>query len=388
MKKTLSFFIALILCFSISSHAFAAEGDMGFDMKVSTNNTDSISVLASQHLENMKAQIGTACEDLGFDLTTFQNMSVGTPFVVYTFNKTGDVLSDDVYSCPLLYNGNIVGIIGVYYDSITNAYYYSLGREYADQLNGLKKSSLLKLSDGIVIGRIGDKLFATDGSEVEILIDQAADNAISVNVEEIKNVSRQVKKNASTEYSTIVSIEKPSKASPLDQSFSGTRLLPNPLPVPHVSQGSGICGVAAWAAVLNYRFSTSYTTPSLTTAMTNGGYTHGTGGKPNMTDYKNYANDNYSAGCKFSSSPLSFSKVTTAITGGRPIMGSWHSGSGSDKVYHAIIITGYIKNSASNYTYYLKNPWYSDATTITVTSSSNVVYVDGSYTWTLSQVVY
>ena len=179
---------------------------MGFDMKVSTNNTDSISVLASQHLENMKAQIGTACEDLGFDLTTFQNMSVGTPFVVYTFNKTGDVLSDDVYSCPLLYNGNIVGIIGVYYDSFTNAYYYSLGREYADQLNGLKKSSLLKLSDGIVIGRIGDKLFATDGSEVEILIDQAADNAISVNVEEIKNVSRQVKKNASTEYSTIVSM--------------------------------------------------------------------------------------------------------------------------------------------------------------------------------------
>jgi len=33
-------------------------------------------------------------------------------------------------------------------------------------------------------------------------------------------------------------------------------------------------------------------------------------------------------------------------------------------------------------------PWYTNAITITGTSSSNVVYVDGSYTWTLSQVVY
>lgn len=388
MKKILSLLIALMLCFSVATHAFAAESDMDFDMKVSTSNPDSISMLVAQHLENMKAQIGASCEDLGFDLATFQNMSAGTPFVVYTFDETGGVLSDDVYSCPLIYNGNIVGIIGVYYDKNTNEYYYSLGKEYADQLNKLKKSSLLQLSDGIVIGRIGDKLFATDGSEVEILIDRAVDNATSVSIDDIKDAIKEAKKNASGEYSSIFAVEKSIDSSLLGKSSTDSRLLPNPLPVPHVDQGSGICGVAAWAAVLNYRFSTSYTTPSLTTKMTDGGYVHGTGGLPNMTDYRDFANDEHSAGCTFSSSPLSFSKVTTAITNGRPIMGSWYSGAGSDKVYHAIIITGYIKNSSSNYTYYIKNPWYSDATTITVTSSSNVVYVDGSYTWTLSQVVY
>ncbi len=206
MKKALSFLITLMMCFSVSSCASNAEGDAGFDMKVSTINHDSISILAAQHLENMKTQIGTGYEDMGFDLTTFQNMSVGTPFVVYEFNKTGDVLSDDVYSCPLLYNGNIVGIIGVNYDKETNEYHYSLGREYADQLNDLRKTSLLKINDGIVIGRIGDKLFATDGSEVEILIDQAADNASSISVDDIKSVCKIIKDNASSEYAYIGSI--------------------------------------------------------------------------------------------------------------------------------------------------------------------------------------
>lgn len=95
-------------------------------------------------------------------------------------------MSDDVYSCPLIYNNNIVGIIVVYHDKHTNEYYYSLRKQYADQLNDLRNSSLLNTTDGIVIGRLGDKLFATDGSEVEILIDFPADNAICLKTITVK----------------------------------------------------------------------------------------------------------------------------------------------------------------------------------------------------------
>jgi len=69
-------------------------------------------------------------------------------------------------------------------------------------------------------------------------------------------------------------------------------------------------------------------------------------------------------------------------------MGSWYSGATKGKVYHAIIITGYVENSSSNYTYVLKNPWYEDTQTITVTSASSVIYADAGYTWNLSQIVY
>lgn len=58
------------------------------------------------------------------------------------------------------------------------------------------------------------------------------------------------------------------------------------------------------------------------------------------------------------------------------------------KIYHAIIITGYVQNSTSNYTYVLKNPWYDYTQTITVTNASSVVYPDSGFTWVLTQIVY
>lgn len=116
-------------------------------------------------------------------------------------------------------------------------------------------------------------------------------------------------------------------------------------------------------------------------------YSNGTGGIPNMDDYRDYANDVHDAGCVRANS-LSFSTMKSSINNGKPIMGSWYSGSGTDKTWHAIIITGYVQNSTSNYTYVLKNPWYDYTQTITVTSASSVVYADAGYTWNLSQSVY
>ena len=106
-----------------------------------------------------------------------------------------------------------------------------------------------------------------------------------------------------------------------------------------------------------------------------------------MDDYRDYANDVHDAGCVRANS-LSFSTMKSSINNGKPIMGSWYSGSGTDKTWHAIIITGYVQNSTSNYTYVLKNPWYDYTQTITVTSASSVVYADAGYTWNLSQSVY
>lgn len=157
--------------------------------------------------------------------------------------------------------------------------------------------------------------------------------------------------------------------------------MPNPLPVPHVEQ-TGVCGIAAWASVLNYRFNTQYTNASLASAMAKKHITS-PNGSPYMTDYRDYANDVHNAGCVFKTS-LSFLNLTDTIGRGRPIMGSWISGDNC----HAVIITGYIKNGQSNYTYIIKNPWYNYTQIITVTDSSSVIYRDAGYTWKLSQVVY
>lgn len=37
--------------------------------------------------------------------------------------------------------------------------------------------------------------------------------------------------------------------------------------------------------------------------------------------------------------------MKSSINNGKPIMGSWYSGSGTDKTWHAIIITGYVQNN-------------------------------------------
>jgi hypothetical protein len=154
------------------------------------------------------------------------------------------------------------------------------------------------------------------------------------------------------------------------------------LPVPHVAQ-TGNCGVAAWAAVLNYRFSRSYSNATLATAMFNQGYISSTTATPTMQSYANYANANYSAGASVTSGVPSSTTVINSIGNSRPIMGNWESPnpSGSGKDNHAIIIVGYF-SAAGNMTYTLKNPWY-NYTQVISANVSNPVYSDAGYTWTI-----
>lgn len=392
MKKLISLVMSIAMIFCVgTAPAFAVEMNDNPSIKISANCSDDIACLAAQHLQMMKEQLGDSCTAIGFAPDVFYNMTASTPFTVYTFDEEGRIITDDVYMSPLVYADKVVGTIGIYYDSEASEYHYSLGTTYATELNKLFYSTDLDADSGLVIGRLGDKLFATDGANANILFENPIDSTQPAPISEtqIEDICATIKANADQQYTTITAIENAESAN-LTASAGyeiQPRLGPNPIPIPHVKQ-TGVCGIAAWASVLNYRFDTSYTNATLAAKMIDGGYNNGDGGNPNMTDYKNFANGTHSAGCVYISSPPSFSTVTSAIGAIKPIMGCWSSGTGSDKEYHAIVITGYKKNSSTNYTYYVKNPWYDDATTITVTSSSNVVYVDGSYTWKLLDSVY
>lgn len=393
MKKYLSFFLAVLLVCSMSMTAFAASNDSTgkispANLRVASKDTQAgVDVLAAEHLTTLKRQFSGNPSALGFTADELSGAALGTAFTLYVFNTNGQIVSDETLVYPIIYNNEIIAVLEMYYDSTSSAYCYTFGKAYAEDLNEIRYESAVNTDANLVIGRIADKLFITDGSKVDIIYNMPVDQPTTISTNEIKNVCSVLTKNASASFSEIdnISIQPDQFVSESSQAGVTPRLLPNPLPVPHVPQ-TGVCGVAAWAAVLNYRFGTDYTNATLATAMEDD-YSNGTGGIPNMDDYRDYANDVHDAGCVRANS-LSFSTMKSKINSGRPIMGSWCSGSGSDKSWHAIIITGYVQNSTSNYTYVLKNPWYTNTQTITVTSASSVVYADAGYTWNLSQSVY
>lgn len=390
MKRFIGFFLTIVLLCSLFTGTVLAESDMNTTRELNISSTPvstDINELASQHLIEMKTALAYNSAAFGFSSTELSMLTLGGPFTIYTFDENSQLVSNDVYAFPLIYLNEIVGIIEAYYDTSTSNYCFTFGKSYGEKLNELRNDRSIGADTNLIIGRIGDKLFATDGNNVKILQDTQAQGVTAVTKEQIESSSDIYVILASPYYITIT--EPISQAVYESENFPNVtaRAYPNPLPVPHVAQ-TGTCGVAAWAAVLNYRFGTSYTNDSLETIMIDGGYNNGTSGLPNMTDYRDYANDEHDGGCVFSSSAPSFSNLKSTINGGRPIMGSWYSGAGSDKVYHAIIITGYVQNSTSNYTYVLKNPWYDYTQTITVTNASSVVYPDSGFTWVLTQIVY
>ncbi|MCG8499180.1 MAG: hypothetical protein MJB12_02070 [Firmicutes bacterium] len=379
-KNLLSMILATVMVFSMSATAMAAPIE-SYDLRVASEATiTNVDNLASIHLSSMKSQFASNPSLIGFSSSELSDSSLGNAFTLYVFNENGQVISDDTQVYPVIYANQIVGILEVYCDSITSEYAYTFGKSYAEKLNNLRYVSNIDTSNNLIIGRIANKLFITDSNEVDIILDKTVDSTATISIANLKNICTNLHQNVSSDYTTI---SESAIHSTTLQSKISARALPNPLPVPHVAQ-TGVCGVAAWAAVLNYRFNEDYNNATLAEAMA-ADYTNGI---PHMGDYRDYANDMHDAGCTLAYSPLSFTKMKRTINGGRPIIGSWYSGSGSDKSWHAIIITGYVENSSSNYTYVVKNPWHKDTQTITVTSSNSVVYPDSGYTWKLSQCVY
>lgn len=340
---------------------------------------------ALQHLATMKSNLSTNPEALGFSALELSNLQISNPFSIYVFDESLRLIPNYTHVFPLIYLDNIVGVIEVKYDAVSDSYSFTFGKSYGDELNKLR-SKYAGNDCRLIIGRMGDKLFATDGKEATILLEKKVEGTPTVTIDQINSFSAVIVAKASLDYFDATDAIDGTILTPNDnnQNVSLTRF-PNPLPVPHVEQ-TGVCGIAAWASVLNYRFGTSYTNSTLATEMEDGCYINGDG-LPNMIDYKNYANDYYNANCVYGSTPPSFSTLRSKINAGKPIMGAWSSGPASNKVWHAIIITGY-KQYTSCHVYYLKNPWYNYMQTISVTSASSVVYSDAGYTWVLAETVY
>lgn len=316
--------------------------------------------VASDYLDSIKKQFKSDSSVLGISKEELSGSMLGDSFTIQVCDELGrDISSPESVSFPVIYDDRIIGILELFYDANSAKYGYTFGKAYADELNSLKDNKSINAESELFVRYSADKLIVTDGTNEALIREFKIEHTDPVDSDCYQN----------EEVYPVRSMS----------SYS------NPLPVPHVAQ-TGVCGIAAWAAVLNFRFGTSYTNASLATAMSSG-YCHGTSGNPNMTDYKNFANDMFYAGCTVGYNPPSFSTVKSCIDSGKPIMGSWYSGSGSSKVYHAIIITGYVAN-IFNYTYTVKNPWYNYTQTIYVPDSNNVVYVNGGVYWYLQQTVY
>lgn len=395
MKKFLSILLALtlLLCCGFGSiHAANIETEKVPTARFASNCSEEISALAAQYLANMKVQAGSLCVALGYTQEEFYGMSAGTPFTVYGFDETGKVCSDDYYMCPLIYNGEIIGLISMVYDETVQEYTYKLSKNHAAELNALLDSDTLNAASGLVIGSMGDKLFATDGTDVSILFD-APDEGVTISADAIRNVCNTAKISSGKNYAQVMKVtEFTTPITALNQERSGT--LPNALDVVPVLQDNGICGVASWATVLNYRFRTSYTEASLRQAMLElGTWNDPLYSSPTMTNYRDYANRVHDAGCVFINATPSISVVSSAIGSYKPVMGCWDATSPTrGDLEHSVLIVGYTRNSPNpGYTYCVLNPWYDYTELTSFLDPNNVTYTTKSgetLIWHLTSAVY
>jgi len=310
--------------------------------------------------------------------------ALGNPFTIYLFSEDLALIDSNSIVFPVLSNNEIVGILETRHEPGSDDYAFTFGKSYGEELNNLRYQHIFGAENRLVIGQMGTKLFATDGEETTIFIDRAY--SCSENTDAlILSSGESFLANAEDAYvEATASIEEVAQKS---YSFSKTSNISvtrgqNPMMIPHVTQVN-CCGVAAWAAVLNYRFGTSYTDPTLEGGMRACGYWNGNP-NPTMSDYKSFANMYHSAGAVCAAS-ISTAATKSAIDSQKPVMGNWFDAAGK-KDYHAVVIVGYYGYSTALY-YYLKNPWYSTQTVISV-SGSTVIYNDGAYSWTLQDVVY
>lgn len=192
MKKVLALMTALMLCLS----SMGCATDQNAEKLPAPTGVEDVREPAVQYLQSMQQSVGESSEALGFTLEVFQNMTVGEPFTVYAFDNTGAVISADTYMCPLIYNEQVVGQIGLSYDATSGMYNCSLGSSHAEALHEMLYSQTLDHSAGIVVGQMGDKLFATDGEKVMILFDQPGNMEETAELKTIESLCRTIKENA------------------------------------------------------------------------------------------------------------------------------------------------------------------------------------------------
>jgi len=403
-KRLVSLFLVLVLILSsaMSVNASSRNREPVGNENVGLNNrenslrlpviapSDDVVVLAEQNLVQQREVLMYIPDVFGFTSSELANMQLGAPFSIYVFGENRVLSDEEVLVFPLLYNNNIIGILETFYDEALNQWFFTFGRSYADELNALQQSSYTNRD--FVIGRIGDILFASNGEDATVIFNRELEDQLCITVSEMNYLISSVEARAYLDFAdiTVPITEEVLKISDISESAeimsaNNFRLLS----VRHVPQ-TGVCGVAAWAAILNFRFPTSanYTNASLARAMYNAGFRAAT---PSMTNYRDYSNLIYNANAVWNSSPLNITQVRNLIDLNRPMMGSWGRTVNGELSLHAVNIIGYEVVSSANMTFYfVRNPWHTHIQSLTVNHSSptHVVYIDGSFVWTLRQTVH
>lgn len=189
-------FLVIIMALLLVAGLFVGCGTASNAEKLpAPAGAEDVKAPAEEFLQSMQQSVGENCEALGFTAEVFQNMTAGEPFAVYAFDLTGAVISADTYMCPLICGEQVVGQIGIAYDPSAGIYNCSLGTNYAEGLHEMLYTQVLNKNLGIVVGQMGDKLFATDGEKVLILFDQPGDLEEPVDTETIESLCGIVKEN-------------------------------------------------------------------------------------------------------------------------------------------------------------------------------------------------
>lgn len=210
MKRFFSLFLAIILICSMSVTAFADSVDSADSVSPAKLHvareagSDTVDMLAAEHLSTMKLQFAANPSALGFGADELSCALLGNAFTLYVFDTSGRIVSDDTLAYPVIYNDEIIAVLEVYYDNTTDAYYYTFGKAYAENLNELRYESDVNTNANLIIGRVADKLFITDGSNVDVIYEMPVDQIASVSSVDIESVCDVLAQNVRASFSAIV----------------------------------------------------------------------------------------------------------------------------------------------------------------------------------------
>jgi len=413
-KKIFCLFLVLVLVASTFATVSASNRDrdlIGEEAVVLYSRADALRlavmdftheavVHSAQNLSLQKQAVMHMYEEFGFTFSQVANMQLGTPFSIYVFDDSRIQIDMDVLVFPIVYNGNIIGVLETMYDESLGERFFTFGRSYADELNALQQGRYANM-DFIVVN-YGDILFASNGENVVVICDRRLEDSEDqlrrdVSESEMNYLAFSVASRAQLEFADVAQLAAVSfsnemlytsfiSESSVAMRASNFRLLP----VRHVPQTGG-CGVAAWAAVLNFRFQhANYTGDSLARAMFMEGFIHNINTLPNMAQFRDYANHFHLANTVLAFSPLNITQVRSTIDSWRPIMGNWTQPRGSSS--HAINIIGYEAVQGASFTFYfVLNPWHTtphpQSVIVNHSNPTHVVHLDGGVYWVFDQSV-
>lgn len=102
MKRFFSLFLAIILICSMSVTAFADSVDSADSVSPAKLHvareagSDTVDMLAAEHLSTMKLQFAANPSALGFGADELSCALLGNAFTLYVFDTSGRIVSDDI----------------------------------------------------------------------------------------------------------------------------------------------------------------------------------------------------------------------------------------------------------------------------------------------------